>query len=239
MSKAKSKTQEEFNPSEKIIAIQSAICGLKKDAKNPFHKSKYMNLSTIVNALKPILYENDCYSSHELGLGENDKPFLESKICYKDGTKILSCKSPLPVKDSNDPQKLGSAITYMRRYNLTALLEIEEDDDDGNGASNNQNSHQKLGNIAAGVKGEMNQLKNIKKSNDDDKKEKAQSYFQKLKKDIEACGSIEEIDGILEEQSSAIYKLQNGYKTIYNLLMDCVSSMKGMLDPGDLEANND
>jgi hypothetical protein len=129
------KIEETFNPIEKIINIQKSICGLKKDAKNPFHKSTYMNLSTIVNALKPILYENECYSSHELGLSESEKPFLTTKIIYKDGTVLLQCKSPLPVKDAGDPQKLGSAITYMRRYNLTALLEIEEDDDDGQKAT--------------------------------------------------------------------------------------------------------
>ena len=125
----------EISPSERIIIIQKSINGLKKDTANPFFKSKYMNLGSIVNALKPILYDNDCYSTHKIGIGDNSYPFLSTEICYKDGTVLLGCKSPLPVKDANDPQKLGSAITYMRRYNLTALLEIEEDDDDGQKAN--------------------------------------------------------------------------------------------------------
>lgn len=126
---------KEFNPSEKIIAIQQEICGLKKDTNNPFFKSKYINLGSIVNALKPVLHKNDCYSTHKVNINEDHRPSLKTEICYKDGTVLLDCTSPLPVKDSSDPQKLGSAITYMRRYNLTALLEIEEDDDDGQKAT--------------------------------------------------------------------------------------------------------
>lgn len=196
---SKTKTKEvPFNPSEKIIAIQSSICGLKKDAKNPYHKSNYMSLSQVVNNLKPILYKHDCYSSHELGLSDNEKPFLATKIVYKDGSVLLQCKSPLPVKDSGDPQKLGSAITYMRRYNLTALLELEEDDDDGNGATQpatKQNQFQKLNNAASG---EMEAT--LKAANE--------KMFDTIKTEIKDCEMMDSLALVWQENASSIAKLR-------------------------------
>ena len=48
----------------------------------------------------------------------------------EDDTKLESC---FPRIESQDPQKLGSAITYGKRYNLGQLLNIVTDeDDDGN-----------------------------------------------------------------------------------------------------------
>jgi hypothetical protein len=217
------KIEKEFNPSEKIIAIQSAICGLKKDANNPFHKSKYMNLSTIVNTLKPVLYDNECYSSHQLGIGANDKPYLETKICYKDGSIILACKSPLPVKDSNDPQKLGSAITYMRRYNLTALLEIEEDDDDGNEASNKRTPS--LSNVTKGAEEDVRQVQ----------LKAAEKFFQKTKEEIEGCGSLGEIESILEREKKGINRLKKYYTSLYEKILDAHEGMKSILDPENNE----
>jgi hypothetical protein len=183
MSKA---NETKFKPSEKIIAIQSEICGLKKDSNNPFFKSKYISVGHIVNALKPVLHENDCYSTHRMCISPEGKPLLESEICYKDGTVLLGSVSPLPVKDSSDPQKLGSAITYMRRYNLTAMLEIEEDDDDGNNANQptpqtRQNQFQKLGNAASGDQQQVTYAKLLEMLNQCQSEEEVTDFYEKNK----------------------------------------------------------
>lgn len=224
MTKAK---KEELNPSEKIIAIQSEICGLKKDTKNPFFNSKYMNLGSIVNTLKPILHKHGCYSTHKVTLAENDKPYLITEIAYKDGTVLLSCSSPLPVKDPSDPQKLGSAITYMRRYNLTALLEIEEDDDDGNQASQYkpQNQFQKL---AQATDGDMQQTQ--RKATEQD--------FAKLKEQLEACGSIDEMVAVWQDNQKTVNSLKKYAKDLYSMLIDCKELMKKALDPESEEVIN-
>ncbi|MEE0060457.1 MAG: ERF family protein [Acutalibacteraceae bacterium] len=65
-------------------------------------------------------YESPCYEVH-------------SELIHTSG-QVLSCDLPLYVDDI-DPQSLGSAITYMRRYSLFVLLGIKTQDDDGAKAS--------------------------------------------------------------------------------------------------------
>lgn len=219
---SKSENGADFNPAQKIISIQSAISGLKRDTDNPFFKSKYISLGNIVNAIKPVLHENDCYSTHKLDLDEGYKPSLTSEICYKDGTILLSCKSPLPVKDSNDPQKLGSAITYMRRYNLTALLEIEEDDDDGNDASRGQINLQKLAKVA-GEDVEATQRK------------AAEDNFNRIKNDIENCGSVDEMASVWQNNVKVINALKKYNNDLFRILYEAKEDMKIALDPENEE----
>lgn len=207
MSKTK---KEEFNQYEKIIEIQKSICGLKKDAKNPFHKSTYMSLTAIVNALKPILHEKGCYSSHELGLDDSGKASLATKIIYKDGTVLLQCKSPLPVKDVNDPQKYGSAITYMRRYNLTALLEIEEDDDDGQKATEKVKP-----------KGEFDDWGKTPKG-----KKWCDEAFEKVKIEVKSCSMEDELKTAWKENQVDIARLKRYAQDLYAELISLKDIMK-------------
>lgn len=65
-------------------------------------------------------YESPCYEVH-------------SELWHCSG-QVLACDLPLYVDDI-DPQAIGSAITYMRRYSLFVLLGIKTQDDDGAGAS--------------------------------------------------------------------------------------------------------
>lgn len=66
-------------------------------------------------------YESPCYEVH-------------SELIHETTGEVLQCDLPLYVDDI-DPQALGSAITYMRRYSLFVLLGIKTQDDDGAGAS--------------------------------------------------------------------------------------------------------
>ncbi len=123
-------TKDKINQHEIIIEILSSITALKKEKDNPFFKSKYVDLPTILQEVKPILFKNQCYPTQQILSG--DKTTLKTKITHVDGTVLLECEAPIPVKDINNPQNWGSAITFMKRYSLTSLLGIEEEDDDGN-----------------------------------------------------------------------------------------------------------
>jgi hypothetical protein len=105
---------------------------IKKDAKNPFFKSTYASLSNILDAIKIPLAESDLsFSQHPMG--ENG---LSTILMHKSGEWIGSHFTMKPVK--NDPQGIGSCLTYMRRYALAAILGLNiDDDDDGNSASGN------------------------------------------------------------------------------------------------------
>ena len=103
---------------------------IKKDANNPFFKSTYASLSNILDAIKIPLAESDLsFSQHPMG--ENG---LSTILMHKSGEWIGSHFTMKPVK--NDPQGIGSCITYMRRYALAAILGLNiDEDDDGNAAS--------------------------------------------------------------------------------------------------------
>ena len=113
---------------KRILEIKKQIGNLSKNSENPFFKSAYLDLTELLNHIEPLLWE------HNLVLIQ---PILDGKVCsiiMDEGGKTL-VESHIDLPDINDPQKLGSAITYYRRYTLKSLLAIAEVDDDGNKAS--------------------------------------------------------------------------------------------------------
>jgi hypothetical protein len=68
---------------------------------------------------------------HKLETGKNT---LKTILLHSSG-KTIESEIELVCMDRNDPQKLGGAITYMRRYSIIAMLGLEQEDDDGNSAS--------------------------------------------------------------------------------------------------------
>ena len=112
-----------------LLEVQKEIEALSKDSKNPFFKSKYLDLPTLLKNVKPVL------NKHGLVLLQpiEDGKVFSILVDVENGENL--CASGIPLPDIKDPQKLGAAITYFRRYTLTSLLAIEEQDDDGNKAS--------------------------------------------------------------------------------------------------------
>lgn len=112
----------------KISEVKSEIGTLSKNASNPFFKSKYLDLGEILSNLEPILQK------HKLLLLQ---PVLDNSVSTEihdlESGEII--KSAIPLPNIQDPQKIGSAITYYRRYSLQSLLALQTDDDDGNKAS--------------------------------------------------------------------------------------------------------
>lgn len=114
----------------KLFDIQKLHLAFSKDAKNPFFKSNYISLDSIVATLTPLLDERNLLVVHYT---ENKEVVTELIDTEETGFNI---QSRFPLIDSNDPQKLGSCITYAKRYNLSQIFNIITDrDDDGNGAS--------------------------------------------------------------------------------------------------------
>lgn len=87
---------------------------------------KYATLEQIWDMLQPILQEEGIVVTHST---------IDNKVCTAimddTGKEITSC---MPLPENLDPQKLGSAVTYFRRYNLLQLFNIMVEDDDGESA---------------------------------------------------------------------------------------------------------
>lgn len=128
-----------MNRSESIKEIGAALAkaqgeieGAKKDSQNPFFKSSYADLASIWGACREPLSKNGL-SIAQTTYSHEGQLYLETTLLHSSGEWISGELPIRPVKD--DPQGVGSAITYMRRYGLQAMVGIAPEDDDGNAAS--------------------------------------------------------------------------------------------------------
>ena len=114
-----------------LLAAQKEINNATKNAKNPHFKNNYADLGAIIDAIKEPLNKNGIAITQSLSPG-NDGLHLSSRLIHISGQWIEDTAfTPLPKAD---PQGVGSATTYLRRYSLAALLCITQEDDDGEGA---------------------------------------------------------------------------------------------------------
>jgi hypothetical protein len=116
---------------EKIARIQDKIGTLVKDTKA--YNYKYVDLNQILEKLTPLLREEGLILIQPIS--DN---FVRTEIKDIESGKEISSELKLP--EGLDPQKLGSAITYYRRYTLVSLLGLTAEDDDGLKASEGLNT---------------------------------------------------------------------------------------------------
>lgn len=115
---------------KKLLLVKKEIGTLSKNSKNPFFKSQYLDLTAILEAVEPLL------QNQGLVLLQPLKDGCVSTQIFDSASGELVCESSMFIPSNiTDPQKLGSAVTYFRRYTLKSLLAIAEQDDDGNLAS--------------------------------------------------------------------------------------------------------
>ena len=110
---------------KKIDKIQKEIGKLAKKSDNPFFKSKYLELNDLTDALQPLLEKENLMLIQPIERGS-----LITKVIDLESGDIFFSELELPQLDN--PQKIGSCITYYRRYTLKSMFQIQEIDDDGN-----------------------------------------------------------------------------------------------------------
>lgn len=122
--------------SESIKSLAQALCefqksmeAISKDSANPFFKSKYASLGAIIEETRELLGTNGL-SYSQFPTGDNR---LATILMHSSGEWLMSEYDMKPVDAK--PQSVGSAITYARRYALSAILGLQVEDDDGNEAS--------------------------------------------------------------------------------------------------------
>jgi len=110
---------------QKLLSAKKEIGAISKDSTNPFYKSKYFDINKLVEQVEPILQK------HSLLLLQ---PIKENKVISQifDVDNSTCVESFIELPNITDPQKLGSAITYYRRYTLQSLLGLQAEDDDAN-----------------------------------------------------------------------------------------------------------
>ena len=116
-----------------LLAAQKAITVAHKSAANPYFKSKYADLEAVIGAVKGPLNDNDVVFLQAVQSDERGAS-VGTILLHISGEFILS-ETPVRSKDDNDPQKMGSGITYAKRYALQAICGLPTEDDDGNAAA--------------------------------------------------------------------------------------------------------
>ena len=119
---------------DKILALQTEIGVLSKTETNPFFKSKYMDINGLLAQLLPLLQKHGLTVVQPLVATNEGRPAIETLVYNKEDGKLL-IDGYMPLPDLQDPQKMGSAITYYRRYALQSLFLLQAQDDDANHAS--------------------------------------------------------------------------------------------------------
>ena len=115
-----------------LCKAQAEMAGAKKTAKNPFFKSTYANLEEVIHCIRQPFADNGL-SFMQFPLADEDRAGVETIILHSSGEWI---SNKLMLKCSKvDPQGMGSAITYARRYGLQAAVGLPSEDDDGNAAT--------------------------------------------------------------------------------------------------------
>ena len=119
---------------KKLFEAKKEIGKISKDSKNPFFKSNYLSLNGLIDAVETVLENHDLLLLQPIKDGQVVTIIIDSES-KEEAHEKNSVYSSISLPSITDPQKLGSAITYYRRYTLQSLLGLQAEDDDGNKAA--------------------------------------------------------------------------------------------------------
>ena len=130
-------TSAELNELAKALSLaQSEIMAASKDRENPYFKSSYATLASVWDACRGPLTKNGL-SVTQLPVNQNGTVGVVTTLLHGSGQWMRSVLFATPEK--NTPQAIGSTLTYVRRYALSAVVGVAPEDDDGNEGSGKEN----------------------------------------------------------------------------------------------------
>lgn len=174
-------TSEQINEIAAALAkAQGEIKGAIKDATNPHFKSQYATLSAVWDACRAQLSKNGLAAIQTVSTDENVT--VTTMLAHSSGQWIKDSIACKPEKAT--AQGIGSAITYMRRYALSAIAGVAPDDDDGEAAVGRMEPAKKT--AAVPIMGRK-------------KKGELQDAIKKLRADIMAATDESEFLGIMND----------------------------------------
>ena len=131
-----------YNLASAMLEFQKLSVSAKKDGKNPHFRSNYSKLESVIEAVnqgnqfglfftQEIVY---VWTSHHDAKSE---VVVVTTVRHENDENTYVSKLPIILSNANmeNPQKVGSAITYAKRYTLQAVYGLPSEDDDGNEAS--------------------------------------------------------------------------------------------------------
>lgn len=136
-------SQEVGELAKALINVQRQLKPATKDANNPFTKSRYATLNSVMDSCREALLSNGIWLCQYPVPAESGCLGLVTKLTHAESGQWQSSLAVVPLPKA-DPQGVGISMTYMRRYALSAMLGIvTEEDTDGEFASDKTTPHQK------------------------------------------------------------------------------------------------
>lgn len=111
-----------------LIAFHQTNPHAFEDKRNPHYKNKYASLESVIKTVRTASQFGLTFTQ-EMDF-EGDISFVRTVMMHSSGATRVS-RTKIVSKDPNDPQKMGSAISYAKRYGLQSIFGLPSDDDDG------------------------------------------------------------------------------------------------------------
>ncbi len=202
-----------------LAKAQGQIKAAVKGAENPFFKSSYADLPAVFKACREHLSANDIAVIQATGFDEAGV-FLETTLAHASGEWVSGIYPVRPVKP--DPQSMGSAITYSRRYALSAMVGVVADDEDDDGA-------RASGNVASNA---IHNSPTFQK--DKDVEDGVKNWCDKQKAFLANCETVAEVTDWEELQKDALDRLRRKALPAWSDLMKVKEARIGNinLEPG-------
>lgn len=123
-----------------LLKAQKTMGAALKDAKNPFFRSKYADLNSVIDAVIPVLNENNIIVLQPTTMIDG-KLYVKTILLHTESGEQLESVIPVIVKVENDIQQIGSAVSYGRRYSLQSFVVLKAEDNDGETAVGRESSN--------------------------------------------------------------------------------------------------
>jgi len=116
---------------DSLAKSQLEMCVAKTDKVNPYFKSKYADLASVVRSSRPYLSKHGLSVIQRTDLNKSGELLMYTRLCHSSGQWIESNIHINPVK--SDIQSLGSYLTYIKRYMYSAITGTVSSDEDDDG----------------------------------------------------------------------------------------------------------
>jgi hypothetical protein len=171
-----------INLAKALLAVQGELRGVVKDSTNPHFKNRYASLEGVIDTVRPVMQAHGLVFMQAPGQFEQGVAHVTTSLIHAETGEAIHSTIGLPVT-KQDPQGVGSAITYACRYSLMAMLGLPPVDDDAQYASSPAPAKTGNGKPIAGP--------------DTLAKKDAKDIYLKLQREVDECVSSDHLRGWL------------------------------------------
>jgi len=117
-----------------MAEVQAEISPAIKSSENPHLRNRYADINSVYSAIREVLPKHGLAVIQTMLPTDGSRAHVRTMLAHKSG-QWLAGEIVMPLDRQGGTQGMGSAITYARRYSLSAIVGVvTEEDDDGNAA---------------------------------------------------------------------------------------------------------